>query len=303
MAATSPETARTPRISVEFFPPRSDGMARTLWQSVAQLEALGADFASVTDGAGGTGGELTFDVVTRLRRDSRLEPAAHMACVGRPAADTEALARAYWGAGIRHIVALRGDPREDLADRHDPGPYRYAADLVAGLRRVADFDISVAAYPEVHPEAPSAAFDLDNLKRKIDAGAARAITQFFFDNDSFLRFRDRARALGIVAPIVPGILPVTNFQRAVDFAGKCGARVPPAMAERFAGLDDPEDCRSAAVDFAVEQCRTLIAHGVEAFHFYTLNRAEPTMTICDRLGIGRDRGQATPPQPASATGA
>ena len=294
-------TASTPDISFEFFPPRSDKMAETLWQSVAQLETLGARFCSVTDGAGGSGGDLTRGVVDRLRRDSRMEVAAHMACVGRSGAATEELARAYWDAGIRRIVALRGDPREDAAERHDPGPYRYAVDLVAGLKRIADFDISVAAYPEVHPDAPSAAFDLDNLKRKIDAGASRALTQFFFDNDAFLRFRDRARALGIAAPIVPGILPVTNFDRAADFAAKCGARIPAAMADRFAGLEDAGARRRAAIDFAVEQCRALMSHGIDGFHFYTLNRAEPTVTICRSLGLGAARSAAgSEPAPALA---
>ena len=304
MAMTSPgsgpNSANTPEISVEFFPPRSDAMAKTLWQSVAQLEALDAGFASVTDGAGGTGGDLTFDVVERLRRDSRLAPAAHMACVGRSAAATEILARAYWESGIRRIVALRGDARDDT-EQYDLGPYRYAADLVAGLKRIADFDISVAAYPEVHPEALSAAADLENLKRKIDAGASRAITQFFFDNDAYLRFRDRARALGISAPIVPGILPVTNFERAAEFAAKCGAGIPAGMADRFAGLEDPESRREAAVDFAVEQCRVLMARGVDGFHFYTLNRAEPTMSICRRLGLGVHRRTANEPAPRSAS--
>ena len=294
-------TASTPDISFEFFPPRSDKMAETLWRSVERLETLDARFCSVTDGAGGSGGDLTREVVDRLRRDSRMDVAAHMACVGRSATATEYLARAYWESGIRRIVALRGDPREDAAERHDPGPYHYAVDLVAGLKRIADFDISVAAYPEVHPDAPSAAFDLGNLKRKIDAGASRALTQFFFDNDAFLRFRDRARALGIAAPIVPGILPVTNFDRAAEFAAKCGARIPPAMAQRFAGLEDAESRRRAAVDFAVEQCRVLMAHGVDGFHFYTLNRAEPTATICQSLGLGAARTAARPePAPALA---
>ena len=304
MAKTSPgagsNSANTPEISFEFFPPRSDAMAATLWQSVARLETLDASFASVTDGAGGTGGDLTFDVVDRLRRDSRLEPAAHMACVGRSASATETLARTYWDSGIRRIVALRGDARDDT-EQYDLGPYRYAVDLVAGLKRIADFDISVAAYPETHPEAQSAAADLENLKRKIDAGASRAITQFFFDNDVFLRFRDRARALGIAAPIVPGILPVTNFERAADFAAKCGARIPAGMADRFAGLDDPEARRQAAVDFAVEQCRVLMAQGIDGFHFYTLNRAEPTMSICRRLGLGVTRQIANEPGPRSAS--
>lgn len=297
----SPETsAGPPRISFEFFPPRSEAMAKTLWQSVAQFERLDAGFASVTDGAGGTGGDLTFDVVDRLRRDSRLEPAAHMACVGRSAAATEALARAYWESGVRRIVALRGDARDDT-EQYDLGPYRYAVDLVAGLRRIADFDISVAAYPEVHPEARSAAADLENLKRKIDAGASRAITQFFFDNDAFFRFRDRARALGIGAPIVPGILPVTNFERAADFAAKCGARIPASMVDRFAGLDDAESRQQAAVDFAIEQCRALMAQGIDGFHFYTLNRAEPTMSVGRSLGLGTNHDSAKEPASAFAT--
>ena len=293
-------TARTPDISFEFFPPRSDKMAETLWRSVSELESLDASFCSVTDGAGGSGGDLTRDVVARLRGDSRMDVAAHMACVGRSAAATEDLARAYWDSGVRHIVALRGDPREDAAEKHDPGPYRYAVDLVAGLKRIADFEISVAAYPEVHPDAPSAAFDLENLKRKIDAGASRAITQFFFDNDAFLRFRDRARALGIAAPIVPGILPVTNYARAAEFAATCGTRMPASMARRFAGLEDADSRRRAAVEFAVEQCRVLMSHGIDGFHFYTLNRAEPTATICRELGLGAGRPAEAAPAPALA---
>jgi methylenetetrahydrofolate reductase (NADPH) len=300
MAKPTSTTAMLPDVSFEFFPPRSDAMVKTLWQTVARLETLDAGFASVTDGAGGTGGDLTFDVVDRLRRDSRLEPAAHMACVGRSAAATETLARAYWESGIRRIVALRGDARDDN-EQYDLGPYRYAVDLVAGLKRIADFDISVAAYPEVHPEALSAAADLENLERKIDAGATRAITQFFFDNDAFLRFRDRARALGISAPIVPGILPVTNFERAADFAAKCGARIPAGMADRFAGLEDSGDRRQAAVDFAVEQCRVLMAQGIDGFHFYTLNRAEPTMSVCQLLGLGVNQQIANEPAPRSAS--
>ena len=286
MTETGTMTANAPDISFEYFPPRSEKMAETLKRTVADLGTLDARFCSVTDGAGGSGGDLTRDVVDWLHRDCRIEVAAHMACVGRPAVATEDLARAYWESGVRRIVALRGDPREDAAEWHESGPYRYAADLVAGLKRIADFDISVAAYPEVHPDAPSAAFDLENLKRKLDAGATRAITQFFFDTDAFLRFRDRARALGIVAPIVPGILPVTNFDRALELAKTCGTRVPAGMAERFAGLGDADARREAAVDFAVEQCRALMSHGIDGFHFYTLNRAEPTLTICRRLGLG-----------------
>ncbi|MDR3517021.1 MAG: methylenetetrahydrofolate reductase [NAD(P)H] [Azospirillaceae bacterium] len=276
-------------VSFEFFPPKTEKMEQSLWQAVRRLAPLAPAFVSVTYGAGGTTRERTHATVTRLQAETGLVAAAHLTCVGAPRAEINRIALAYWQAGIRHIVALRGDPivgalaDDALAPRDG---YRYAAELVAGLGQVAPFEISVAAYPEVHPEARSAADDLDNLKRKIDAGATRAITQFFFDTEAFIRFVDRARSAGIAVPIVPGILPITNFSKTVEFAGRCGARVPGWMAELFDGLDgDPETRQLVAANVAVEQCRKLIELGFREFHFYTLNRAELTFAICHMLGL------------------
>jgi len=280
-------------VSFEFFPPKTDRMAESLWEAVERLAPLRPAYVSVTYGAGGTTRERTHATVTRIRNETDLEPAAHLTCVGAERGEVDAVARRYWDAGIRHIVALRGDAPEGAA-RYTPHPggYAFAADLVAGLKRVADFEISVAAYPERHPEAASPEADLDNLKRKVDAGACRAITQFFFDVDVFLRFRDRAAAAGLTVPLVPGILPVTNFARVKQFAGTCGAAVPAWMADLFEGLDDdPETRKLVAATVAAEQCRALSAHGVEAFHFYTLNRAELVYAICHILGVRENRRQ------------
>ena len=289
-AAALPIASPLPRdveVSFEFFPPSTEKMERALWRCIDRLQALEPDYVSVTYGAGGSTRERTHSTVVRLRRETRLEPAAHLTCVGASREEIDAIARTYWDAGIRHIVALRGDPPAD-APRYQPPPggYAFAADLVAGLKRVGDFEISVAAYPETHPEAASPAADLDNLKRKIDAGASRAITQFFFDVDVFFRFVDRAAAAGITVPIIPGVLPVTNFARVVDFARRCGAAVPAWMADLFEGLDDdPETRHLVAASVAVEQCRALHAGGVRRFHFYTLNRADLTFAICHTLGV------------------
>ena len=284
-------------VSFEFFPPRTEKMERSLWACVERLAPLEPAFFSVTYGAGGSTRRRTHDTVLRIRRETALQVAAHLTCVEATRGEVDAIAERYWRAGIRHIVALRGDPPEE-AGRYQahPGGYAYAADLVAGLKRVADFEISVAAYPEVHPEAASAAVDLDNLKRKIDAGAAHVITQFFFDNDVFLRFRDRAAAAGITVPIVPGILPVTNFSRVFGFSKTCGASVPDWMADLFEGLDaDPDTRRLVAATIAAEQCRVLNAHGVEQFHFYTLNRADLVFAICHILGVRHpDHGASKP---------
>src|SRR5690606_33537027 len=225
--------------------------------------------------------------VRRIREETGLEPAAHLTCIAATRSEVDAVACAYWEAGVRHIVALRGDPPQGESGYvPHPDGYAYAVDLVEGLRRIADFEISVAAYPETHPQAPSVAFELDYLKRKIDAGATRAITQFFFDTDAFFRFLDRARAAGITVPIVPGILPVTNFATVSRFARACGASVPDGMAALFDGLDaDPETRRMVAATVAVEQCERIRAQGIDEFHFYTLNRPELTRAICHMLGI------------------
>ena len=274
-------------VSFEFFPPADAAMEATLWRSVERLAPLNPHFVSVTYGADGSTRTRTHQVVSRIQRETPLTGAPHLTCVGASRGEVLDIARQYWAQGIRHIVALRGDPPQG-AERYVPHPdgFAYAADLVAGLRRVADFDISVAAYPETHPEAPSADFDLDNLKRKLDAGASRAITQFFFDPQRFLHFRDRCAAAGIRAPIVPGILPITRFAQVRRFAERCGAAIPEWLAERFAGLeDDPDTRRLIAASVAIEQVKLLERHGVCEFHFYTLNRAELTYAICHTLGL------------------
>lgn len=275
------------RVSFEFFPPKTEKMEETLWRSVRNLEPLAPSFVSVTYGADGSTRDRTHNVVMRVLRETALRPAAHLTCVGASREEIDHIARRYWEEGVRHIVALRGDPPQDAAG-YTPHPhgYAYACDLVEGLKRVADFEISVAAYPEVHPEAPDPDFDLDNLKRKVDAGATRAITQFFFDADRYLRFRERCARAGIAVEIVPGILPVTNFARLCTFAEACGASVPDWLAERFAGLDDDPTTRQLiAANTAIEQVSRLYEHGVRDFHFYTLNRYELTKAICHALGI------------------
>jgi methylenetetrahydrofolate reductase (NADPH) len=273
-------------VSFEFFPPNTPEAAEHLWTAVRRLETLQPRFVSVTYGAGGTTRERTHAIVTRILAETSLLPAAHLTCVGASREEIDDIARAYWEGGVRHLVALRGDPPGGLSESYQPHPggYAYAADLVAGLKRVADFEISVAAFPEVHPEAVSPEQDLDNLKRKLDAGACRAITQFFFDAERYLRFVDRARAAGIEAPIVPGIFPITNFARTVEFAKKCGATVPDWLRALFEGVQDHADTRNlVAAVAAAELCRQLQAHGVNEFHFYTLNRAELTTAICHML--------------------
>jgi methylenetetrahydrofolate reductase (NADPH) len=290
--------ARAPSVSFEFFPPKTPEMEEKLWQAIKRLEPLSPRFVSVTYGAGGSTRERTHATVVRLREETGLEPAAHLTCVGASSEQIDEVARRYWVAGIRHLVALRGDPPPGAGPyRPHAAGYAHAAELVAGLRRVGDFEVSVAAYPETHPEAPSAEADLDNLKRKIDAGATRAITQFFFEVDLYYRFVDRARRAGISVPIVPGILPVTNFAQVKKFAALCGATVPTWMAAQFDGLDaDPETRRLVAASIAAEQCRLLQAAGVEEFHFYTLNRADLAVAICHMIGV-----RAPLPQLAAAS--
>jgi methylenetetrahydrofolate reductase (NADPH) len=295
--------AAPPLVSFEFFPPRTPEMEAALWQTVKRLEPLGPRFVSVTYGAGGSTRERTHATVLRIREETKLEPAAHLTCVGAACGEIDAVARRYWDAGIRHLVALRGDPPAGERYAPYPGGYPFATELVAGLKRVADFELSVAAYPETHPEAPSAERDLDNLKRKIDAGATRAITQCFFDVEVYLRFVDRAAAAGITVPIVPGILPATSLAQARKFA----TTVPGWMVGLYEGLDDdPDTRRLVAASVTAEQCRRLQAEGVCEFHFYTLNRADLIVAICHMIGVrgcGPQAGRAPggTPFPTNAT--
>ena len=285
-------------VSFEFFPPRNQAASDLLWRTVAQLEPLSPQFVSVTSGAGGSTREVTIETVLRLRRESRIEPAAHMTCVGASEAEIATLAETYWAAGVRRIVALRGDAPAD-APSGPAGQLRHASELVACLRRVADFDISVAAFPETHPEALSPSSDLDNLKRKLDAGAARAITQFFFDVPVYLRFVERARKAGIHQEIVPGILPIGNFAQVANFARRCGASVPDWLAGLFDGLDDDPATRElVAATVAAELCASLWAEGVRQFHFYTLNRGNLTAAVCRLLGLRPQSQPASLPLPA-----
>jgi methylenetetrahydrofolate reductase (NADPH) len=290
-----------PRVSFEFFPPKTEAMEQSLWASITKLAPLGPAFVSVTYGAGGTTRERTHATVRRIRQETALEPAAHLTCVGADRAEIDQVARDYWDAGIRHIVALRGDaPAGASGYAPHPGGYAYAADLVAGLKAAAAFEISVAAYPEGHPEARSKDDDLDNLKRKIDAGATRAITQYFFDVELYARFLERARKAGITVPIVPGLLPVTNFAQVIKFSAACGTSVPRWLADMFDGLDqDPETRRLVACTIAAEQANALRALGCDDFHFYTLNRADLTVAICRRLGL-KPQASAAPPPVAAA---
>ena len=273
-------------VSVEFFPPKTEKMEAQLWDTVRTLEPLGPSFVSVTYGAGGSTRERTHATVARIAAESRVPPAAHLTCVEASRAEIDEVAEAYWEAGVRHIVALRGDVPGGAPYRAHAQGYANAIELVAGLKAIAPFDISVAAYPEVHPDADCAESDLDNLKRKLDAGANRAITQFFFSPDAFLRFRDAAAAAGITAPIIPGILPVSNVSQTRRIADMCGTAIPGWMISLFEGLDDlPAARQLVAATVAAEMCRRLYAGGVRDFHFYTLNRAELSYAICHLLGL------------------
>jgi methylenetetrahydrofolate reductase (NADPH) len=290
MGTPAPQTPF--QVSFEFFPPKTPEMEETLWRSITRLAPLAPRFVSVTYGAGGSTRERTHNTVRRILTETKLVPAAHLTCVAATQEEIDAVAEGYWTAGVRHVVALRGDIPGGQTDYFPtPGGHAYAAELVAGLRKRHDFELSVAAYPETHPEAKSPEADLDNLKRKIDAGATRAITQFFFDNWSYLRFLDRARKAGITVPIVPGIMPVTNFTQMVKFAKNTGASVPPAFARHFEGLDDdPETRKLVAASVVTEQVQQLAQTGVTEFHFYTLNRADLAYAICHMLGL-RPRGE------------
>jgi methylenetetrahydrofolate reductase (NADPH) len=298
--------AGTPRrigVSFEFFPPKTPEMERSLWEAIARLAPLAPNFVSVTYGAGGSTRERTHATVKRVLAETLLTPAAHLTCVGAERADVDAVIALYARAGVRHIVALRGDPPGGAGERYAPHPggYLNAADLVAGIKRLAatigDLEVSVAAYPEKHPESPSVAADIDMLKAKVDAGAARAITQFFFENSLYFRYLDRVRAAGIAIPIVPGILPVQNFNTAKNFAARCGASMPDWLAERFDGLDhDPATRKLIAAAVAAEQALDLLDHGVTDFHFYTMNRADLVYAICHLLGIRPPQRQGEDPR-------
>lgn len=280
-----------PTVSFEFFPPKTQALEIALWHAAEVLKQLDPLFVSVTYGAGGTTRARTHDIVTRLQEENGLKAAAHLTCVGATREEIDAIAKSYWDGGIKHIVALRGDPPGgmDAAYQPHPGGYAYAGDLVAGLVKVAPFELSVAAYPETHPQALSPEADIDNLKRKVDAGAVRAISQFFFDNDKFFAFRDKAYKAGVRVPIVPGILPVTNFARAQEFATKCGASIPQGYQQIFAGHDAAPAYvkQQTAVEVAAEQCQELRANGCQHIHFYTLNKAELVARICQQLGLGQ----------------
>ena len=275
-------------VSFEFFPPKTAKMEETLWQSIERLAPLRPEFVSVTYGAGGSTRERTHNTVSRIVRETGLKPAAHLTCVNATKEEVDDVARAYWMAGVRHIVALRGDPAEGPGTAYQPHPggYENAADLVAGLKKIAAFEISVAGYPEKHPESVSAGSDMDNLKAKVDAGADRVITQFGFDNAYYLRFLERARAAGIWVPIMPGIVPIHNFKQVAGFAQRAGASVPSWLARRFEGLEnDPATTHLVAAAVATEQAMDLVDEGVKKFHFYSLNRADLVYAICHLLGL------------------
>jgi len=274
-------------VSFEFFPPKNDAMDAQLWDAIRTLEPLGPRFVSVTYGAGGTTRERTHATVARVQRETGLAAAAHLTCVEATRAEIDQVAEEYWAAGVRHIVALRGDPPQKGAKyATHPGGYENAADLVAGLKRLHPFEVSVAAYPECHPDSEHATADLDNLRRKLDAGANRAITQFFHEPETFFRYRDQVAAAGIDAEIVPGIMPVTNFASVQRMSAMCGTAVPAWMARLFDGLENMPAARQlVAATLAAELCRKLYAGGVKDFHFYTLNRAELAFAICHILGV------------------
>ena len=274
-----------PALSFEFFPPHTPEASLRLWRSVERLAPLAPEFVSVTYGAGGTTRDRTNAAIQTILGRARLNVAGHLTCVGASREETLDVARGYARMGVRRIVALRGDPPKGET-RFVPHPQGFAsaAELVAGLRSVGDFEVAVAAYPEVHPEASSPEADIDNLKRKLDAGAATAITQFFFENEDFLRFRDACAKAGITAPIQPGILPVENFAKMLNFAGRCRASVPAWMHKAFARAETAEDAYQLSVAIAVDQCDALIGEGVGHLHVYTLNNPDLTFDVCRALG-------------------
>ena len=275
-------------VSFEFFPPKSDKMEDQLWSSIKRLAPLAPEFVSVTYGAGGSTRERTHNTVARIVKETALRPAAHLTCVNASKEEVNEVARAYWADGVRHIVALRGDPPEGVGTAYKPHPggYANAAELVAGLKKIASFEVSVAGYPEKHPESATLNSDIDNLKAKVDAGADRIITQFGFDNTYYLRFLERARAAGIWVPIIPGLVPIHNFRQVAGFAIKAGASVPAWMARRFEGLeDDAATTHLVAAAVTTEQAMDLVDEGIKSFHFYSLNRADLVYAICHLLGL------------------
>lgn len=275
-------------VSFEFFPPKNDAMQKRLWGSVEKLAPLQPDFVSVTYGAGGSTRERTHETVARITKETKLQVAAHLTCVAATKAEVDSVLKDYWAAGVRHIVALRGDPPGGPGDPYSPHPggYANAAELAEGARKVAPFEISVGCYPEKHPDSPSVAADIDMLKRKVDAGATRAISQFFYDNSAFLRYLDRVRDAGVTIPIVPGIMPVSNFQGLRKMADVCGTTIPGRLVKLFQNLDDdPATRQLIAATVAAEQCLDLAEHGVTHFHFYTLNRDELAFALCHMLGV------------------
>jgi methylenetetrahydrofolate reductase (NADPH) len=275
-------------VSFEFFPPKTEKMEAVLWGAVERLAPLRPEFVSVTYGAGGSTRERTHATVARIIRETELKPAAHITCVAATKAEVDAVAQAYWDAGVRHIVALRGDAAGGPDTKYEPHPGGYvnAADLAAGLKKIANFEVSVAGYPEKHPDSASLGADMDNLKAKVDAGADRIITQFGFDNAHYLRFLERARASGIWVPITPGIVPIHNFKQVAAFAARAGASMPSWLARRFDGLeDDAATSHLVAAAVATEQVMDLVDEGVKKFHFYTLNRADLVYAICHLLGL------------------
>lgn len=277
----------TPTVSFEFFPAKTAEADEKLWAVILSLETLAPSFVSVTYGAGGTTRSRTHETVKRICDETSLKPAAHLTCVGASKAEVNEVARDYWNAGIRHIVALRGDPPKGSgAYAPHPQGYVHSSDLVKGLKAIGDFEISVAAFPEKHPESPSMDQDMKALAEKVAGGATRAITQYFFDTAYFLRLRDAVHKAGIKVNLVPGMVPIGNFEQIKKFSAMCGASIPAALEKRFAGLDEtPEKRDQEAIAFTTEQCRTLLKEGVTHFHFYTLNRADLTSAVCENLGI------------------
>lgn len=282
------EVGDTPTVSFEFFPPKTEGMEKVLWRSIERLAPLAPQFVSVTYGAGGSTRERTHATVKRIVDETDLTPAAHLTCVEATKEEVDEVIRDYWDAGVRHIVALRGDPPEGMGHKYVPFPggYANAAELTAGIKAIGDFEVSVGCYPEKHPESPSIEADIDLLRQKVDAGATRAITQFGFDCDVIAKYRDRVSKAGMDIPIIPGVMPIRSFKSTRSIAAKCGADVPAWLVDLFDGFEDDDDAhRYVSSMLAVEQCARLRELGFDALHFYTLNRAGLTYAVCRMLGV------------------